>query len=424
MLPKLFTENLCSLVCDEERYTFSALFEVDAECRLQAATYVKGLIRNRANLSYTQAQDILEDRTCQSALACSLRFLLRLSESLRERRRAAGAVFLHSMEYTFSFDDQHLNPTDLSSDETQPAKSMIEEWMLFANQEVAQTIYRAFPQWALLRRHLPPNPSRLEPLNTALAAKGMHLDASSSRALNLSLERCVSSSDPKFQTLIRSLTTRCMQRANYVSSGAVQKDQRTHFGLAIPIYTHFTSPIRRYADLLVHRQLEATLRLTPLSAQHTSKIYMLETAELLNQRSENAQHAQRDSQTMHIKLHVRTLKTIYQTSDGYLVAVSKTQGYVTRKREHEGVFVFIPSLGLEAPLRGFAKRTPTTDFSSSTYPSVEPDYSLFDSLFVDVLKPGPFSTHYLPIAQEARDGFLLRVHDPSSYRKQETEQRE
>uniref|UniRef100_A0A0A9X8B1 Exosome complex exonuclease dis3 n=1 Tax=Lygus hesperus TaxID=30085 RepID=A0A0A9X8B1_LYGHE len=96
----------------------------------------------------------------------------------------------------------------------------------------------------------------------------MRLDDRSSLTLNRSLDDCVDPHDAYFNKLIRILTTRCLRQAQYFSSGAIPRDEYYHFGLAMPIYTHFTSPIRRYADVVVHRQLAAALGIASVSDTH------------------------------------------------------------------------------------------------------------------------------------------------------------
>ena len=404
MLPKLFTENLCSLVSGEDRYTFSALFEVDSNCNLVRAAYCKGIVCSRASLSYEVAQGIIDNDKSTSELAAPLRNLLHLSKCLKAKRKEAGAVFLHSLEFKFKLDDHHLNPTDMIQYESYDTNSMIEEWMLFANQAVAQEIFNASPQWALLRRHTPPNPSLLEPLNQALKQRGLQLDARSSGALNASLEKCVQVDDAQFQNIVRAMATRCMQRATYISSGDFKADEYSHFGLALPIYTHFTSPIRRYADLLVHRQLEAAIGHSSPSLQHSTEGYMTETATILNIRHENAQSAGRDSQSIHTQYYVyQNMDTGLCTKQQEPLAAQNVRGYITRKRQ-DGVFmVLLPRLGLEGPIQD-VECTSTTDTGKTK------DLDLLSAVQIDVVKVG--NTKKESRIQNISGRFTFRKHDP------------
>ena len=117
--------------------------------------------------------------------------------------------------------------------------------MLLANISVAETIVSHFPSCSLLRRHQTPPPRQFEPLLKAAASAGFGLDVSSSRTLAESLDHAVRGDDPYFNKLVRIMATRCMTQAQYFGSGEVAPAEYHHYGLAAPIYTHFTSPIRR-----------------------------------------------------------------------------------------------------------------------------------------------------------------------------------
>jgi len=154
-----------------------------------------------------------------------------------------------SPQVRFVLDSETRDPTDVAMYNLKEANSMVEEFMLLANITVARQIAQAFPQHAILRRHPPPPPGAFDGLNHALRAHGFELDASSSFALSDSLDACTKPADPYFNKLVRILATRSMQQARYFSSGTLTPADYLHYGLAAPIYTHFTSPIRRYAAL-------------------------------------------------------------------------------------------------------------------------------------------------------------------------------
>jgi exosome complex exonuclease DIS3/RRP44 len=179
---------------------------------------------------------------------------------------AAGALNLASPEVKIHLESaESSDPIDVEQKKLLETNSLVEEFMLLANISVAQKIQETFPQTAVLRRHLPPPPTNFEKLqDILLKRKGLSLDVSSSGALAASLDRCevimsillvtckrlTYYQDPElptFNTLVRILATRCMLSAEYFCSGSVSRDTFGHYGLASPIYTHFTSPIRRYA---------------------------------------------------------------------------------------------------------------------------------------------------------------------------------
>lgn len=182
----------------------------------------------------------------------------------------AGALNLASPEVKIQLDSsESSDPIDVEQKELRETNSLVEEFMLLANISVARKIQETFPQTAVLRRHLPPPKANFEKLqDILLKRKGIRLDVSSSGALADSLDKCVvcfrivlhplcdelrgffflkDTKEPAFNTLVRIMATRCMLSAEYFCSGSVPRDTFGHYGLATPIYTHFTSPIRRYA---------------------------------------------------------------------------------------------------------------------------------------------------------------------------------
>ena len=338
MLPQLLTENLCSIVANEDRYSFSILWEFDEHLTMVKEWFGKTIIRSRAALYYGDAQKMIDDATNHSEIAESLKGLMLLSRVFKQAREKEGALFLVSQEFKFKVDNNHIDPTDMVAYQTFEANSMVEEWMLYANAAAARKCFSQFPQWTLLRKHDPPAEQAFDSLNEALKRRlGVMLDGSTSLNLNKSLDRCIDSADSFFNKLIRMLTTRCLRQAQYFSSHQCPEDEFRHFGLAMPIYTHFTSPIRRYADVAVHRQLAAAIGWTTVSENHTKSEKMEEIAANINYRHENAQKAGRDSQNLFTGFFLRKVGLGKQlVEDGYVVKVSDTH-----------LFVLVPKFGQE-----------------------------------------------------------------------------
>ena len=339
MLPQLLTENLCSIVGNEDRYAFSFIWKMrPSTCEIVEEWFGKMIIRSRAALYYGHAQAMIDDASDHSELAEGLRGLLRLARVLKTQRNAKGALELASQEFKFAIDNDHVNPTDMTQYRTFETNSMVEEWMLFANIAAARACYKHYPQWALLRRHEMPDPASFVELNSALKRIiGFTLDPTSSGALNAGLARCVHPDDPNFNILIRTLTTRCLKQAQYFTSGDHPYEAFSHFGLAMPIYTHFTSPIRRYADVVVHRQLAAIIGRLGVSDEHTNVQKMKEVVQNINYRHEMAQRAGRDSQNLFTGFFMRTFP------DGN---IPDTEGYVIRVTE-AALTVMVPKYGQE-----------------------------------------------------------------------------
>ena len=136
---------------------------------------------------------------------------------------------------------------------------MVEEWMLAANCATAKYTFEQFPECAILRRHPEPPPSNFEPLVLAGKQVGHEIKVGSAKELQVSLDSAVSHDNPYFNTMLRMIATRCMMQAVYFATGTIEEPLFLHYGLAAQYYTHFTSPIRRYADVMVHRLLAAAI---------------------------------------------------------------------------------------------------------------------------------------------------------------------
>ncbi|EJW73440.1 hypothetical protein WUBG_15654 [Wuchereria bancrofti] len=188
-----------------------------------------------------------------------LRTLLKLSKKLKAKRHANGALTLASSEIRFSIDSETKDPISVEEKKMLATNSMVEEFMLLANISVAERITADFPDCALLRRHPIPPEENYKPVVDMAKAKGFKMNVESGKALSESLDDAVDPNNAMLNTLFRMLTTRCMTQAVYFSAGSLPTEQYVHFGLAAPIYTHFTSPIRRYADIMVHRLLSASI---------------------------------------------------------------------------------------------------------------------------------------------------------------------
>lgn len=225
--------------------------------------------------------------------------------------------------------------------------------MLLANISVARKNQETFPATAVLRRHMPPPATNFEKLKDILQKrKGMTVDVSSSGALAASLDRCIDSEEPAFNTLVRIMATRCMLSAEYFCSGSVARDTFGHYGLASPIYTHFTSPIRRYADVLAHRQLSAAIGYTPLHPSLHSKPHVERTLEVVNRRHRLAQMAGRASVEFYVGLalkargeHKKQAQSTKSQGDSSTIEVREEAFVIRTFRNGFGVFVF--KLGIE-----------------------------------------------------------------------------
>lgn len=207
--------------------------------------------------------------------------------------------------------------------------------MLLANQAVAAKILASFPMFGVLRRHPPPKDEALKTLKKLLDKNGFHeFIFGSNKELAESLDKAVKPEDPFFNKLIRMMATRCMNQAVYFCTGDVQPALYGHYGLAMELYTHFTSPIRRYADVLVHRLLAASMGLIPLPEQLQSKPVIVEQCEKINLKHRMAQWASRASADLHTFM--------YFNARG-----SKLAEAVVNRVRRTGMQVTVPRYGIE-----------------------------------------------------------------------------
>ncbi|EEH18001.2 hypothetical protein PABG_00564 [Paracoccidioides brasiliensis Pb03] len=359
MLPMLLGTDLCSLKPHVQRYAFSTIWEMTPSAEVVSSSCTKSVIFSREAFSYEQAQLRIDDISKTDELTESMRTLSKLSKLLKQKRMDAGALNLASPEVRIETDSELSDPVaDVKTKALLETNSLVEEFMLLANITVASKIFKAFPQTAMLRRHATPPPSNFEELIAQLSKKrNMTLDVSSSLALATSLDRCVDPANPFFNTLIRILATRCMTSAEYFCAGAHAESEFRHYGLASPIYTHFTSPIRRYADLVVHRQLAAAIGYEGPGASAAEGLAtrgrLEDICKNINYRHRNAQFAGRASIEYYVgqALKARGEQEASKLGEGEGTnAGVDEEGYVMRVFDN-GVVVFVPRFGIEGVVR-------------------------------------------------------------------------
>jgi exosome complex exonuclease DIS3/RRP44 len=333
MLPKPLTEDICSLRANVERLAFSVIWEITEDAEILSTNFTKSVIKSRAALTYAEAQAQIDDERMQDEITCNLRIMNSIAKCLRKARMERGALELASPEVKFEIDTETQDPLDVGMYQLRETNRMVEEMMLLANCAVAERCLQSFPSNSLLRRHPVPPARQFEPLLNAASAVGVRIDIETSKALADSLNKATREEDPYFNKLIRIMATRCMTQAVYFGSCDVSKPEYYHYGLAAPLYTHFTSPIRRYADVVVHRVLMAVLGLAPLPDGLRDRDFMHQVVENLNVRHKNAQLAGRASVDLHTLIFFREKEVV-------------ADARVTRVKRN-AVIVFVPKFGLE-----------------------------------------------------------------------------
>ncbi|CAH1107258.1 unnamed protein product [Psylliodes chrysocephalus] len=246
------------------------------------------------------------------------------------------ALVLASPEVKIHMDSETMEPLDVEVKKLFETNSMVEEFMLLANISVAEKILEDFPECAMLRRHPTPPSANFDPLIKAGKHLGFEINIDSGKNLAKSLDEAVKPENPYLNTMLRILATRCMMQAVYFASGTLQKDEFFHYGLAVPLYTHFTSPIRRYADIIVHRLLAVTCGSDCTYPDLLDKQKSTELCQNLNYRNRMAQYAGRASVAFNTHLF---FKGKLQVEEGYILYVRKN-----------ALQILIPKYGLECTL--------------------------------------------------------------------------
>lgn len=254
MLPEKLSNDLCSLRPNEDRLTFSAIFELDEKGKVYKEWFGRTVIHSDRRFDYEEAQTIIEKG--KGDFADELQLLNRIAKELTKERFRRGAINFETTEVKFKLDEKG-KPVGIYTKERKDTHKMIEEFMLLANRKVAEFIYKQQPgkqpKTMVYRIHEKPDSEKLANFSTFAKKFGYDI-ATQGKAMASSINRLIerSGGTPQ-QNILQSLAIRTMAKARY-STEIVG-----HFGLAFEHYTHFTSPIRRYPDMMVHRLLQRYL---------------------------------------------------------------------------------------------------------------------------------------------------------------------
>ena len=325
MLPEVLSNDICSLNPNEDRLAFSAIFVMTKDAQVKERWFGKTVIHSDKRFSYEDAQETID--TNDGAYKDELNILNNLSKKMGERKIKNGAIKFSRDEFEFVL-DTNMVPTAIKKKEHLDTHSLIEEFMLLANKEVAKFISEedkrrngGEPKGLMYRVHGFPDAQRLEDLSIFIQAMGYKIDLNDDGTIeptefNQLLE---SVSGKPEEGLISTAAVKTMQKAIY----SVKNDG--HFGLAFDHYTHFTSPIRRYPDLIVHRILQTFLEDKNITENETKSF--LEFAEHASAQEVVAAEAERESikykQVEFMSNHVG------EEFDGIISSVAKWGLYVT-----------------------------------------------------------------------------------------------
>ncbi|MVZ60747.1 ribonuclease R [Sphingobacterium humi] len=287
MLPERLSNNLCSLRPNEDKLCFSAVFELDEKANVIDQWFGRTVIHSDRRLSYEEAQEIIEGK--EDSLAPAILKLNELAYILRDRKFKNGAISFETEEVKFILDDNG-KPLGVYTKVRKDAHKLIEDFMLLANRKVAEFIGKQGKGKNKLpfvyRFHDVPNPETLTSFSQFASRFGHRLQIKSDKETAKSLNSLMTKIEgSKEQNLLTSLAVRSMAKAIYTTK------KSSHYGLAFDYYTHFTSPIRRYPDVMVHRLLQYYLDGgNKVNAEHYEKM-----AEHSSQKEKKAAEAERAS---------------------------------------------------------------------------------------------------------------------------------
>ena len=288
MLPERLCNFICSLRPDEEKLCYSVIFVLDEDANVKDYHIAHTVIKSNRRYAYEEVQDILMGK--DGDYAAELRTLDKLAKCLRERRFKGGAVKFDREELHFDIDEKG-KPIRAYFKKSNDATQLIEEFMLLANRTVAESVGRVKKgtkaKTLPYRIHDQPDPTKLETLREFVVKFGYKMKTSGtkgaiSKSLNALMDGC---QGKKEQKLIETVALRAMMKAKYSTHNI------GHYGLAFDYYTHFTSPIRRYPDTMVHRLLTKYQD----GARSANQQKYEELCEHCSDMEQTAQQAERDS---------------------------------------------------------------------------------------------------------------------------------
>ena len=371
MLPEVLSNGLCSLRPNEDKLTFSAVFEIDDEGKIYNEWYGRTVTHSDRRFTYEEAQEIIEG--AEGDFKPEILIMDGIAKNLRKQRFKNGALSFDRIEVRFKIDEQG-NPTEVYFKESKDANKLIEEFMLLANRKVAEFVTKKLKpkhKTFVYRVHDEPASEKLLDLNNVIQKFGYKLDLKSRSSIINSINGLLEEvKDKPEKNMIETLTIRSMSKAIYTT------ENRGHYGLAFDFYTHFTSPIRRYPDVMVHRLLQNYLDKKPSPKQEDYEKKCMHSTNMEIQ----ASSAERDSIKYMQAKYIADFKNI------------PFEGVITGVTEW-GIYVELSANKVEGLVRRTQMRDDYYYFDEDQYAMIGEitgkKYRLGDMVTVQVVKSDP-----------------------------------
>lgn len=370
MLPEILSNNVCSLRPNEDKYTFSAVFELNDKAEIKKQWFGRTVIHSDRRFTYEEAQEIIEGK--KGDFEEEVRTLHQLAHQMREKRLKNGAISFDKMEVKFKL-DENKNPVGVYFKIGKESNHLIEEFMLLANQKVSQyasTNKKGTPvgRTFIYRIHDDPDPVKLLSLKQFVNTLGYDINITNKKDTYQSINKLLKDVKGKGEeNMIETLAVRTMSKAKYSTENI------GHYGLDFNYYSHFTSPIRRYPDIIAHRLLQEFLDKKPSA----DKDIIEEMAKHSSEMEKLAVDAERDSiKYMQVKFMEQYV------GDSFEGVISGITDF--------GIYVEIREFGAEGLIKLRDIRDDDYKYDEKTYSAIGQrtgnQYRLGDNIKIKVIK--------------------------------------